>query len=53
MTNAEKFLKDGVDIKKFVEALTYVVSYFDDLKFYSTEIEKELLYYLNMEAKND
>ena len=50
MTNADKYLKEGTDIKKFVEALTYVVSYFDGLKYYSTDVEEELLHYLNKEA---
>ena len=51
MTNAEKYLKDNVSVEEFAEKLTKKISRWDELSYYSEGIEKDIIEYLNEEAK--
>ena len=51
MTNAEKYLKDGVTIKEFAVEITKQISKWDELSYYSNNIENDIIDFLSTEAK--
>lgn len=51
MTNAEKYLKDATDIDKFAIELTKQISRWDDLSYYSSGIEQDIIEFLNKSTK--
>lgn len=53
MTNAEKYLKKDTDLHEFAVRLTNQMSYLDDLKFYSEDMEAEILHFLKKEYYED
>lgn len=46
MTNADKFLKDDTDGGEFVKELVKKISYFDSCRYYSEEMEHEIVMFL-------
>lgn len=53
MTNAEKYLKKDTDLHEFAVRLTNQMSYLDDLKFYSEDMEMEILHFLKKKYYED
>ena len=51
MTNAEKYLKDGVDIKEFAIKLTKQISKWDELSYYSEGMENDIVAFLEEQTK--
>lgn len=53
MINADKYLKEPHDIGKFVQKLVKEISYFDDLKYYSNDMETAILTFFSEEAEEN
>lgn len=53
MTNADKYLKKDTNLYEFAVRLTNQMSYLDDLKFYSEDMEMEILHFLKKEYYED
>ena len=51
MTNKDKYLKDNVSVEELAGAITKELSYFDDLSYYSENMEQAIIEFLNEQAK--